>query len=156
MSSQWIGALDNDLIGFIRFRNANDTCMFGQPVSLRRRDFSAPTSCLGFSWRAVAFTGAAGAGQTNNTLVIWLWRLSWFNGQDGGVNHVTTVQLGQYSREQANAIAGELEKAQISWWYKEPGVFSRIWEYGVRLFVDKARLDEARSIAQRVTAKPTT
>lgn len=64
---------------------------------------------------------------------------------------ITTVHLGQYSREEANAIAGELEKAGIVWWYKDPGFFSRIWEWGVRLFVDRSRLDEARAIAANTT-----
>jgi len=63
---------------------------------------------------------------------------------------VTTVHLGQFTREHANAIAGELERAGIVWWYKEPGVVSRIWELGVRLFVDRSRLEEAREIAARV------
>lgn len=66
---------------------------------------------------------------------------------------ITTVHLGQYSREEANAIAGELEKAGIVWWYKDPGFFSRIWEWGVRLFVDRSRLDEARAIAAKTTQK---
>lgn len=74
-------------------------------------------------------------------------------GHDGGMTSgdITTVQLGQYSREEANEIAGELEKAEIAWWYKAPGFFSSLWEYGVRLFVDRERLDEAASIARRVT-----
>ena len=62
--------------------------------------------------------------------------------------HITTVHLGQFSRETANAIAGELEAAGIVWWYKEPGWLSSAWEYGVRLFVDRARLEEARAIAR--------
>jgi hypothetical protein len=65
---------------------------------------------------------------------------------------VTTVHLGQYSRETANAIAGELEQAGIIWWYKEPGWLSQVWEYGVRLFVDKSRLAEAKGIADRIVA----
>jgi hypothetical protein len=66
---------------------------------------------------------------------------------------ITTVHLGQYDRETANAIAGRLERAKIVWWYKEPGFFSQIWEYGVRLFVDRDRLEEARQIAERVSRK---
>jgi hypothetical protein len=62
----------------------------------------------------------------------------------------TTVHLGQFTREHANAIAGELERAGIGWWYKEPGFLSSIWEHGVRLFVDRDRLEEARAIAARV------
>jgi hypothetical protein len=66
---------------------------------------------------------------------------------------VSTVHLGQYTRETANEIAGELEKAGIIWWYKEPGWLSVVWEYGVRLFVDKRRLAEAKEIAAQVTAR---
>lgn len=66
---------------------------------------------------------------------------------------VSTVHLGQYSRPTANEIAGLLEKAGIVWWYKEPGYISQVWEFGVRLFVDRARLDEARDIAERVVAR---
>ena len=65
---------------------------------------------------------------------------------------VTTVHLGQYTRETANEIAGELEKAGIVWWYKEPGWLSQVWEFGVRLFVDKSRLAEAKVIAERIVA----
>ena len=67
--------------------------------------------------------------------------------------NVTTVHLGQYTRETANEIAGELEQAGIVWWYKEPGFLSQVWEFGVRLFVDRSRLTEARSIADRIAAK---
>ncbi|HYT81436.1 MAG TPA: hypothetical protein VEQ37_19740 [Actinomycetota bacterium] len=65
---------------------------------------------------------------------------------------VTTVHLGQYTRETANEIAGELEKAGIVWWYKEPGWLSQVWEYGVRLFVDRSRLAESKVIAERIVA----
>jgi hypothetical protein len=65
---------------------------------------------------------------------------------------VTTAHLGQYTRETANEIAGELEKAGIVWWYKEPGWLSQVWEYGVRLFVDRKRLPEAKAIAERIVA----
>lgn len=66
---------------------------------------------------------------------------------------VTTVHLGQFTRESANEIAGKLEEAKISWWYKEPGFFSKIWEHGVRLFVDETRLEEARSLAGDVVRR---
>ncbi len=71
----------------------------------------------------------------------------------GGEEKITTVHLGQFTRETANEIAGELEAAGIVWWYKEPGYISQVWELGVRLFVDRARLTEARSIADRITAE---
>ncbi|HEY6679249.1 MAG TPA: hypothetical protein VI411_10165 [Actinomycetota bacterium] len=63
---------------------------------------------------------------------------------------VITVHLGQFTRDHANTIADRLEEAGIVWWYKEPGSISRIWEYGVRLFVDRDRLDEARAIVAAV------
>lgn len=65
---------------------------------------------------------------------------------------ISTVHLGQFSREVANDVAGHLEQAGIVWWYKAPGFFSQIWEYGVRLFVDKDRLAEAQEIARKVRA----
>ena len=70
-----------------------------------------------------------------------------------GRDQIRTVHLGQFTRESANEIAGRLEKAEITWWYKEPGFFSRIWEYGVRVFVDEARLEEARAIAGEVVRR---
>lgn len=63
---------------------------------------------------------------------------------------VITVYLGQFTRETANRIAGALEEARIVWWYKEPGLISQLWEYGVRLFVDRKRLADARSIVDRL------
>ena len=67
---------------------------------------------------------------------------------------VRTVHLGQYTHEHAEAIAGELERAGIVWWYKAPGFLSQIWEHGVRLFVDRERLEEARAIARAVLEGP--
>jgi hypothetical protein len=66
---------------------------------------------------------------------------------------ITTVHLGQFTRETANEIAGELERAGIVWWYKEPGFLSQVWEFGVRLFVDRTRLAEAQSIADRISTE---
>jgi hypothetical protein len=63
---------------------------------------------------------------------------------------VITTYLGHYTRETANVIAGELEAAGIVWWYKQPGFLSQVWEFGVRLFVDRERLTEARAIAERI------
>jgi hypothetical protein len=68
-------------------------------------------------------------------------------------DRITTVHLGQFTRESANEIAGELEAAGIVWWYKEPGWLSQVWEFGVRLFVDRRRLEEARAIADRIVAQ---
>lgn len=66
---------------------------------------------------------------------------------------VSTVHLGQFSWEAANDIAGALEDAGIVWWYKQPGFLSQIWERGIRLFVDRERLDEAKEIARHVLAE---
>lgn len=66
---------------------------------------------------------------------------------------VRTVHLGQFTHEHADEIAGELEAAGIVWWYKAPGFLSQIWEHGVRLFVDRERVEEARAIAERVLAR---
>ena len=63
---------------------------------------------------------------------------------------VHTVHLGQFTHEHANQIAGELERAGIVWWYKQPGIISSVWEHGTRLFVDRDRLEEARTIVERV------
>lgn len=65
--------------------------------------------------------------------------------------NVITTYLGSFTAGHANEIAGELEEAGISWWYKQPGFFSQIWEFGaVRLFVDRERIEEARRIARRI------
>ena len=71
-----------------------------------------------------------------------------------GDQRISTVYLGQYTREHADLIAHELEEADIVWWYKDPGYLSQIWEWGVRLFVDRRRLQEARAIAERILAAP--
>jgi hypothetical protein len=72
------------------------------------------------------------------------------------VRNITTVYLGRYTWEHANAIAGDLERAGIVWWYKQPGFFSQIWEFGgIRLFVDRDRLAEAREIADRIAPEGT-
>ncbi len=63
---------------------------------------------------------------------------------------VITVHLGQFTWDHAHTIASRLEEAGIVWWYKEPGSISKIWERGVRLFVDRDRLAEARAIADTV------
>ncbi len=66
--------------------------------------------------------------------------------------YVDSAYLGQYTDETANLIAGELEGANIAWSYKQPGAISRILfnEWGTRLFVEKARLDDAKRIAAQV------
>ncbi len=65
---------------------------------------------------------------------------------------VRTVYLGQFTWEHANQIAEALEEADIAWWYKSPGTVTYVLfaEWGVRLFVDRDRLDEAKAIVARI------
>jgi hypothetical protein len=65
---------------------------------------------------------------------------------------VTTVYLGQFTWHNANRIAERLEEAGITWWAKNPGTVAYVLfgEWGPRLFVDRARLDEARAIAREI------
>ena len=71
-----------------------------------------------------------------------------------------TTYLGQFTWEHANALAGEFEKAGITWHYKQAGGIAQVLfrgEWGVRLFVDSGRLEEATEIARRLAetvAKP--
>ncbi len=65
---------------------------------------------------------------------------------------VRTVQLGEFTRDHAELVAAALEEHRIVWWYKEPGYLSQIWEHGVRLFVDRDRLEEAASLASAAIA----
>jgi hypothetical protein len=60
---------------------------------------------------------------------------------------VRTTYLGEFTQDHAERIAGALEDAGIVWWSKSPGAISRIWEHGVRLFVDRTKLGEARALA---------
>ena len=67
-----------------------------------------------------------------------------------------SVYLGQYTDEVANLIVTELERAEIGWSYKQASFLTRVFflgEWGTRLFVDADRLDDARRIADRVTAR---
>jgi hypothetical protein len=66
---------------------------------------------------------------------------------------VSTTYLGQFTHEHAEAIAKELEEAGIVWWYKQSGRIAKLLfagDWGVRLFVDAARLGEAKEIAGKV------
>jgi hypothetical protein len=66
---------------------------------------------------------------------------------------VSTTYLGQFTHEHAEAMAKEFEEAGITWWHKQSGRIARALfagDWGVRLFVDSGRLDEAREIAARV------
>lgn len=67
---------------------------------------------------------------------------------------VRTVELGQFTDDHAEAIAAKLVAADIVWWHKDHGRLTRLvfaGDWGVRLFVDRARLDEARALATEVT-----
>jgi hypothetical protein len=68
---------------------------------------------------------------------------------------VETTYLGNFAWATANEIAGALEEAGIAWWCKNPGTITRVLfaEFGVRMFVDKTRLDEARHIARRLATR---
>ena len=64
-----------------------------------------------------------------------------------------TTYLGQFSDDNAQAIVRELDTAGIVWWSKSSGRFAQILfadSWGTRLFVEEARLDEAREIAKRI------
>jgi hypothetical protein len=64
-----------------------------------------------------------------------------------------TTYLGQFTWEDSNAIAKELEAAGIGWWHKQAGPIARFFfagEWGVRMFVETSRIEEARAIADRV------
>ena len=61
------------------------------------------------------------------------------------------VGRGAWADETTPNTKSPSEKANIAWWYKQPGFFSQIWEFGgIRLFVDRTRLEEARAISDRI------
>lgn len=64
-----------------------------------------------------------------------------------------TVYLGQFTHEHANRIAERLEAAGIVWWHKQAGAIMRFLsaaDWGVRLFVEESRLQEAREISREI------
>ncbi|MGH2785531.1 MAG: hypothetical protein ACRDJ1_09725 [Actinomycetota bacterium] len=68
---------------------------------------------------------------------------------------VSTTHLGQFTEEHAEAIAKALEEAGIVWWHKSSGRLVRTLfagDWGVRIFVDSSRLDEAKELVRRVAA----
>jgi hypothetical protein len=68
---------------------------------------------------------------------------------------VRTELLGQFTDEHAHTLAGRLDAAGIVWWHKGSGSLMRWLDastFGVRVFVDADRLDDARAIAQEVLA----
>lgn len=65
--------------------------------------------------------------------------------------NVRTVYLGAFTHEHADAIAGLLEEAAISWWYKQPGFLSRLWEGDqTRLYVDKTKGEQAVACVRQI------
>lgn len=70
-----------------------------------------------------------------------------------------TVYLGQYTRDDAERIAEVLTRSGITWWHKQSGPIMRVLssaDWGVRLFVEEARLEEARRIAVGVVGGDST
>lgn len=64
---------------------------------------------------------------------------------------VRTVHLGAFTQPHAILIAEELDERGIVWWSKNPGFFSRIWEFdSVHVFVDRAKLEDAKEIAAQI------
>jgi hypothetical protein len=64
-----------------------------------------------------------------------------------------TTYLGQFVEENAERIAARLHAEGIVFWSKTSGRLMRLLsaqDWGVRLFVDEARLDEARAIAEEI------
>jgi hypothetical protein len=46
-------------------------------------------------------------------------------------------------------VYDSLDRAQIVWWAKVPaGWITRLWDREVQIFVDRARLDEARNVVR--------
>ena len=66
--------------------------------------------------------------------------------------NVRTVYLGEYTEPHANRIAEQLEADGVVWWAKEPGFLSGLWEHGIRLFVDRTKVDHAKTVADRITS----
>ena len=61
-----------------------------------------------------------------------------------------TVYLGQYEHDHAERLCAAFEAADIAWTFKQTGRLAQFLfagEWGVRLFVDATRIDEARAIA---------
>ncbi len=66
-----------------------------------------------------------------------------------------SLYLGQFEHATAEKLAAALEEAGIGWLFKQSGGIAKWFfagEWGVRIFVDGSRIDEARSIVDRVTA----
>lgn len=76
----------------------------------------------------------------------------------GGDSALRTVYLGQFEHETAERIAALLEEADIAWTYKKFGGLVKLLfagDWGVRLYVDAARVDEARRLVEGLAPPPT-
>jgi len=75
-------------------------------------------------------------------------------GQDASLR---TVYLGQFEHDTAERIAAALEQAGVAWTYKQFGGLTKLLfagDWGVRLYVDSSRVDEARRLVERVQKPP--
>lgn len=66
---------------------------------------------------------------------------------------VSTVLLGQFTDEHAEEVVARLEAAEIVWWIKRSGGLARVLfagDWGVRVFVEEARAEDAAAIAREV------
>lgn len=69
------------------------------------------------------------------------------------MDDLRTVQLGQFTDENAELVVERLEAAGIVWWVKRSGGLARMLsasDWGVRVFVDEQRLGDARALAREV------
>lgn len=74
----------------------------------------------------------------------------------GDKPRVSTVLLGQFSHERAEALAKELTEAEIVWWHKQAGGIAQMLfrgDWGVRLFVDSSKIPQVKEIVERVNAR---
>jgi len=70
-----------------------------------------------------------------------------------GVSGARTELLGQFTDEHAEVLLDRLEAAGIEHWVKRTGAFTRLLfagDWGTRIFIDVARRDEARQLADEV------
>ena len=66
------------------------------------------------------------------------------------------MHLGQFTDEHADAIQVLLDGEGITHWRKRSGRVMRVlsaFDWGTHLFVDAARLDDARALAAQVTGE---
>ena len=67
-----------------------------------------------------------------------------------------TVYLGQFDHDHAETIAAALEEAGIPWTYKQFGRLTKLFfagDWGVRMFVDASRVEEARALVAGLPKK---